>query len=172
MKLFFPQALLWAGAEVLQRAVVAVRGILWMAVCFLLGPLAGQGSPLVMDDFAYASTTAARTAWVAVSAPSVNMASSGAWGPDRVMNLTCDFATRETRCYWDRAVSLNLAAFTDFALEVFAPDPGAISYFTLYFRSGTGWYGGSVEVSQTGWQTLRFSKARFIPCLLYTSRCV
>jgi len=163
MKSSLAQGPLSAGAGFLQRAAGAVRGFLWVAVWFLLAPLAGQGSPLVIDDFAYASTTAARTVWVAASAPLVNMASSGAWGSDRVMTLTCDFATRETRCYWDRAVSINLAAFTDFALEVFAPDPGAISYFTLYFRSGTGWYGCSVQVSQTGWQTLRFSKARFTP---------
>ena len=78
------------------------------------------------------------------------------------MTLTCDFAVRNDRCYWDRTVSLNLAGFTDFALEVFAPDPGAISTFTLYFRSGAGWYGGSVSLGQTGWQTLRFSKSAFI----------
>jgi uncharacterized lipoprotein YddW (UPF0748 family) len=135
----------------------------WTVALFLLSQLHSQGSPLVIDDFAYTNTAAARQAWVVGSAPAVNMATSGDWGTDQVMTLTCDFATRDVRCYWDRTVSLNLAAFTDFALEVFAPDPGAISSFTLYFRSGTGWYGGSASVSQTGWQTLRFSKASFIP---------
>jgi len=91
------------------------------------------------------------------------MAASGDWGNDQVMILTCDFATRDSRCYWDRMVNLDLSAFTDFALEVFAPDPGAISSFTLYFHSGAGWYGGNASLSQTGWQTLRFSKASFIP---------
>ena len=129
----------------------------------LLGPLAGHAAPLVIDDFAYTNTAAARQAWAAVSAPAVAMATSGDWGTDQVMTLTCDFATRDTRCYWDRTVSLNLAAFTDFALEVYAPDPGAISSFTLYFHSGAGWYGGNASFSQAGWQTLRFSKANFIP---------
>ena len=93
----------------------------------------------------------------------VTMATSGEWGTDQVMTLTCDFATRNARCYWDRTVSLNLAAFTDFALEVFAPDPGAISSFhaLLSFRRGLVWR--SASLSQTGWQTLRFSKANFIP---------
>jgi uncharacterized lipoprotein YddW (UPF0748 family) len=135
----------------------------WVAVFLLLGPPPSQGSPLVMDDFAYTNTTAARLAWAAVSAPAVNMATSGDWGTDQVMTLTCDFATRDGRCYWDRTVSLNLAAYTDFALEVFAPDPRAISSFTLYFHSGAGWYGGNASLSQAGWQTLRFSKANFIP---------
>jgi uncharacterized lipoprotein YddW (UPF0748 family) len=142
----------------LQRTVVA-----WSAALFLLGQVRCLCAPLVIDGFAYTNSAAARQAWVAVSAPLVNMAASGDWGTDQVMTLTCDFATRNDRCYWDRTVSLNLAAFTDFALELYAPDPGAISSFTLYFRSGAGWYGGNVSLSQAGWQTLRFSKASFIP---------
>jgi uncharacterized lipoprotein YddW (UPF0748 family) len=135
----------------------------WTVALFLFGRGHSFGAPLIIDDFAYTNSAAARQAWVGVSAPAVNMAASGDWGTDQVMTLTCDFATRDVRCYWDRTVSLNLAAFTDFALEVFAPDPGAISSFTLYFHSGAGWYGGSASLSQTGWQTLRFSKASFIP---------
>ena len=134
-----------------------------MAGLFVLSQLPGLGAPLVIDGFSYTNSAAARQSWVAVSAPPVSMATSGDWGTDQVMTLTCDFAVRTERCYWDRTVSLNLAGFTDFALEVFAPDPGAISSFTLYFRSGAGWYGGNVALSQAGWQTLRFSKANFIP---------
>lgn len=120
------------------------------------------GGALVIDDFAYTNTAAARQAWVATSAPPVGMATAGEWGAEPAMNLTCDFAVRDVRCYWDRTVSLKLETFADFALEVFAADPGAISYFTLYFRSGSGWYGASVPVNQQGWQTLRFSKGDFI----------
>jgi hypothetical protein len=125
--------------------------------------LLSLGAPLVIDDFAYPSTTTARWAWSAVSAPPVTMAMSGEWGEETVMTLPCDFATREGRCYWDRSVTLNLAAYTDFALELFAPDPGAISHFTLYFRSGAGWYGRPVSLSQAGWQRLRFTRSEFTP---------
>src|ERR1019366_235710 len=125
---------------------------------FVLSQLPGLGAPLIIDGFSYTNSAAARLAWVAVSGPPVSMATSGDWGTDRVMTLTCDFAVRSERCFWDRTVSLNLAGFTDFALEVFAPDPGAISSFTLYFRSGAGWYGGNVFLSHAGWQTLRFSR--------------
>jgi uncharacterized lipoprotein YddW (UPF0748 family) len=91
------------------------------------------------------------------------MATGGDWGADQVMVLTCDFATRSTRCFWDRTAALNLGAFTEFALEVYAPNPGVISSFTLYFRSGSGWYGASASITQPGWQTLRFSVSDFIP---------
>ena len=135
----------------------------WAVALYLFGRWQCLGAPLIIDDFAYTNTVAARQAWVAVSAPPVAMATSGEWGTDQVMTLPCDFAVRNDRCYWDRTVGLNLAGFTDFALEVFAPDPGAISGFTLYFRSGAGWYGASASLGQTGWQTLRFSKSAFIP---------
>jgi uncharacterized lipoprotein YddW (UPF0748 family) len=142
----------------LLRTVIA-----WTWALVLLGQLSIQGAPLLIDGFSYTNSAVARQAWVAVSAPVVNMATSGDWGTDQVMTLTCDFATRGVRCIWDRTASLNLAGFTDFALEVYAPDPGAISSFTLYFRSGAGWYGGNVTLGQAGWQTLRFSKASFVP---------
>ena len=147
-----------------SRQTASLRTVIaGLAGLFLLSQLRGLGAPLLIDGFAYTNSAAARQSWVAVSAPPVSMATSGEWGTEQVMTLTCDFAVRTERCIWDRTVSLNLAAFTDFALELFAPDPGAISSFTLYFRSGAGWYGGNVALSQAGWQTLRFSKANFIP---------
>jgi uncharacterized lipoprotein YddW (UPF0748 family) len=134
----------------------------WALAFYFFGRSQSLCAPLIIDDFAYTNTAAARQAWVTGSAPPVAMATSGDWGTDQVMTLPCDFAVRNDRCLWDRTVSLNLAAFTDFALEVFAPDPGAISTFTLYFRSGAGWYGASASLSQMGWQTLRFSKSAFV----------
>ncbi len=133
----------------------------WVMVLWWLSGIAGFSAPYVIDDFAYTNSAEARLLWPTVNGPPVVMATSGEWGPDQVMNLPCDFAVRETRCYWDRSVSVNLAGYTDFALEIYVPDPGAVDHFTLYFRSGAGWYGCYVSVSGTGWQTLRFSKARF-----------
>ncbi len=60
MKLFCPQGLLSAGRKSLQPAAFAGLAIAWVAVLLLLGPPASQGSPLVIDDFAYTNTAAAR----------------------------------------------------------------------------------------------------------------
>ena len=151
-----------AGAACVKQTAWLRTVVAWTVLLFLLGPSRSLGATLLIDDFSYTNSAAARQAWVAVSAPAVDMVASGEWGSDQVMTLTCDFATRDGRCYWDRSVSLNLTAFTELALEVFAPDPGAISSFTLYFHSGAGWYSSSASLSQAGWQTLRFSKANFI----------
>ncbi len=128
-----------------------------------LCPESGLAASLIIDDFAYTNTSSARLAWTGASGPAVTMATGGEWGADQTMVLTCDFATRSTRCYWDRTAALNLSTYAEFEFEVFAPNPGPISTFTLYFRSGAGWYGASATLQQAGWQTLRFAVGSFIP---------
>jgi hypothetical protein len=132
-----------------------------MAGAFL-SPVRSDAEPLVIDDFVYANSASARVAWLSTGGPAVTMATSGEWGTGQAMVTTCDFATRNSRCTWDRAVSLNLASYAEFELEVFAPNPGAISFFTLYFRSGAGWYGASATLKQVEWQTLRFVVGDFV----------
>lgn len=150
--------------------MMALRGrrqvshvILLLAASLLLSSARSVAGTLIIDDFAYATTDAARSAWSATGGPAVAMANVGEWGAEQVMLLPCDFATRNTRCTWDRTVALNLGSYAEFALEVFAPNPGVISSFTLYFRSGAGWYGASATLSKSGWQTLRFAMGDFIP---------
>ena len=137
--------------------------ILLLAAVLALSPVRSLAGALIIDDFVYTNSAAARLAWVNTGGPAVAMATSGAWGTDQVMVTTCDFATRASRCTWDRTVALNLAAYAEFALEVYAPNPGLFSSFTLYFRSGAGWYGCSATLKQSGWQTLRFAMGDFIP---------
>lgn len=144
-----------------QVGVVPLK--LLLPLWIVCSPALGLAASLVIDDFAYTNSARARSAWVNTGAPAVSMATGGDWGADEVMVLTCDFATRNTRCIWDRSVALNLAAYAEFELEVYAPNPAPISSLTLYFRSGSGWYGASVALKQGGWQTLRFGVGDFIP---------
>lgn len=145
------------SAGLLPRATLAVFALT------MLWAVRGAAAPLIIDDFAYTNSLAARMAWGGAGGPPVTMASSGEWGEETVMVLTCDFATRPTRCYWDRNAALDLSGHTEFAVEVYAPQPAVISAFTLYFRSGAGWYGASAVLKRTGWQTLRFAVSDFIP---------
>jgi hypothetical protein len=142
-----------------MRAVITV---LALTTGLLLSAAESAAGPLIIDDFAYANSTAARLSWVNTGAPAVTMAPAGEWGTEQVMMLTCDFAARKDRCIWDRTAALSLGSYVEFALEVYAPDPGLVSAFTLYFRSGGGWYGASAILRQSGWQTLRFAVSDFI----------
>jgi len=130
--------------------------ILWLS-----SPVAGA-APLLIDDFSYPDNAAARAAWQegGGSLP-VEMAASGPWGDERVMKLPCDFSVQTERSYWDRNVTLDLSGYRQFALEIFVSDPGAVSRFTIYFRSGSGWYGNGVSLTSPGWQTLYFSRRDF-----------
>lgn len=136
---------------------------LLLAAAVLLFPARSFAAQLVIDDFAYANSAAARLVWANVSGPPAAMFNSGEWGTDQVMMVTCDFATRGARCVWDGTMTLDLSKYSEFELEVYAPNPGAISHFTLYFRSGSGWYGASAYLNRAGWQTLHFELADFIP---------
>jgi uncharacterized lipoprotein YddW (UPF0748 family) len=159
----FRRAAIHCGRSPRRSAAKAglISALFFCWACLLQLP--SLATDLVIDDFAYTNSTAARQAWSASSAPLVSMTSTGAWGSELVMLMPCDFATRNSRCYWDRSVSLNLADYTDFALKVYVSDPGPISSFTLYFKSVSGWYGASASLAGQGWQTLRFPKSGFVP---------
>lgn len=133
-----------------------------VVILFFLAAAALAGTPLIIDDFDYANDAAAQAAWVpGGSSPQVTMAGSGEWGDDRVMRLPCNFSVQTSRCFWDRTVSFDFSDYSLFALEIFVPDSLAVSYFTLYFHSGTGWYANSVNITRRGWQTLMFQKVEF-----------
>jgi len=136
---------------------------LLLVACLLLPAFADPlGAQLVMDAFDYPDDPSARAAWTPrAGSPEVETADSGPWGNERVMRLPCDFSVLDGRCYWDRSVSLDLSTYREFALEVFVPDPGAISYLTLYFHAGAGWYANGVGITRPGWQTLYFSVIDF-----------
>src|ERR1035438_3517979 len=93
-----------------QTALGRIVVIAWTVALFLFGRDLSLGVPLIIDDFAYTNSASARLAWVAGSALPVAMATGGDWGTDQVITLTCDFAVRSVRCYWDRTISLNLSS--------------------------------------------------------------
>jgi uncharacterized lipoprotein YddW (UPF0748 family) len=119
------------------------------------------GAEQVIDDFRYADAQAAGQTWVAKSAtPPVELVRDG---ERTVLEVVAPFATdrKLLRTVVDRDVRLDLAAPGEFSLEVASDCPEALSWLSLYFRSGNGWYAGSSTLTKKGWQTLRFSKASF-----------
>jgi uncharacterized lipoprotein YddW (UPF0748 family) len=120
-----------------------------------------SAADLIIDDFAYASDTAAQAAWdPGGDSPEVSMAEGAPWG-ERVMLMPCPFTQDISRVYWDRDVALDLTGHQAIALEIFAPDPTAISSFTLYFRSPGGWFGESFSLVVADWNFIRLPRSDF-----------
>jgi hypothetical protein len=144
-------------------ALPARVGLLILGLLLLTpGALPALATTLVIDDFEYASDAAAQAVWLnRGGSPKVTMAASGEWGDERVMTLPCNFSTQPDRCYWDRLDTFDLSAYPMFALELYVPDPDAVSRFTLYFHSGSGWYKYSPEILRPGWQTLTVAVTDF-----------
>jgi len=65
------------------------------------------------------------------------------------------------RFYRDAALPLDLTAFTEFSLAIRISAPEAISRCSLYFKSGSGWYGGWFKVNSTQWQTITLARSAF-----------
>lgn len=65
------------------------------------------------------------------------------------------------RFYRDAALSLDLAAFTEFSLAIRISNPEAVARCSLYFKSGGGWYGGWFTAGSTQWQTVTLARGAF-----------
>jgi uncharacterized lipoprotein YddW (UPF0748 family) len=116
---------------------------------------------LIIDDFAYVSDTEAQAAWNPSSHnPEVSMAEGEPWG-ERVMLMPCPFTQDNSRAYWDRDVTLDLSEHHAIALEIFASDPAAISFFTFYFHVSDGWYYSNFSFQEPGWNSIRLDLGGF-----------
>ncbi len=144
---------------------LSIRASLLATVILVLAPGVQpvQADTLIIDDFEYVSDAEAQAVWLnRGGSPRVTMADSGEWGDERVMTLPCNFSDPlRDRCYWDRLDTFDLSDYPMFELEVYIPDKEAVSRFTLYFHSGSGWYKHSPEVIRSGWQTIRVAVTDF-----------
>ena len=73
----------WKRLGRFWRSAVARAVMAWALVFYFIGGSHGLSAPLIIDDFAYTNSAAARQAWIAVSAPPVAMATSGNGEPTR-----------------------------------------------------------------------------------------
>lgn len=117
-----------------------------LSACFAFLALAAasdRGS-VALDRFDYPDTTSARAAWQASDGtPPVEVATIDVGGQSRsALKLLAPFADKRklTRGVVDRRVQLDLAWASTFELAVAIEPPEAVTSWTLYFRSGNGWY--------------------------------
>ncbi len=72
-------------------------------------------------------------------------------GANRFVRLPCNFAgTSHDRASWDVPIRADLAVARGVQFWFYCADGESISHFSLYFRSGSGWYAGRFGVERKG----------------------
>ena len=110
-----------------------------------------QAGEIVIDDFEYADDVAAQAAWRPDqgSPPVKVMDHDGG----KALRMDCPFTQEVERSVYDRAVNLNLSQVGQFTLDYYVDDVKPLRGFSLYFRSGEGWY-GAVFNGEKGWNEI------------------
>lgn len=112
-----------------------------------------------IENAAYPSDAAARQEWkpMADTAPVALATVEG----KKALRFPCLFtAPKVERASWDRAVKLDLAACEGIEFKLFCANARPVSYFSLYFQSGEGWYHAMFfPESSTAWNTLSIDKS-------------
>jgi|GEM_PF-51268 len=148
----------------LLLAALCIAALSAVAPGRAVGMESAAAKQLIVDEFDYANSAAAAAAWAPQGgSPGPLVAESGPWGAERLTVFPCDYTAgdRDRGC-WDRDVTLDLSSYAAFALRVYCRNPAPIATVTLYFRSGSGWYAASVNLSATGWSTLVFHREQFV----------
>ncbi len=79
----------------------------------------------------------------------------------KVLRLPCVFASNAVeRASWDRTVKLDLSSSRGIQFKLLCRNAMPVSYFSLYFQSGEGWYQATFfPESSTDWNTIEIDKS-------------
>ena len=117
------------------------------------------GYPILVD-FSYADDSAARKAWAPMNDETAGVSVVPIDGARNTLRMPCNFVgTTMERASWDHTRSLDLASRQGVRFRFYCPDPSPVSRFSLYFRSGPGWYSASFSpTNPRGWSTVTVKK--------------
>ncbi|MBI4879469.1 MAG: family 10 glycosylhydrolase [Planctomycetes bacterium] len=122
-------------------------------------PLRPVPGAVILDDLDYPSEQGARAAWTPIcgTAPVTCVP----LGKRRVLKLPCNFSgTRIERASWDLSIDFDLVACRGVQFRFFSRDVSPVSGFSLYFRSGSGWYAARFSPrAKGGWSTVEIDKS-------------
>lgn len=124
----------------------------------VLGLLLATGTATraaVLETFRYRDDKTLAAAWRAIGgSPAAQRATEGVVFP-------VPFDGERDRVYWDRSVSLNLARYSSFELELTCDRPEALRSLAVYFKSGDGWFVWGQPLKSGGRQRVVLSKTAF-----------
>ncbi len=149
----------WNQGSGIIHGLMKGTGLLFCCLAVASGVRAEPASAAnAIDDCKYSDTAAAQAAWKPMegSAP-VSMASLDG---SNELCMPCNFASNLVdRAYWDRSVKMDLQNCDAIQFKIFCPDSLPVTYFSIYFRSGDGWYYADFyPESSDGWNTITISK--------------
>lgn len=116
----------------------------------------------LIESGSYASEAEAQAAWKPLTgSPPVGISTTA--GRHSIL-FPCSFAAGKLeRGVWDKAVSLNLRSGQSIQFEFMCPDSTPVSYFSIYFQSGGGWFHGMFYPEKSGvWSTISIAKSAFV----------
>ncbi|HIA70652.1 TPA: hypothetical protein EYN98_32320 [Candidatus Poribacteria bacterium] len=116
---------------------------------------------MVIDDFDYETNLKIQKVWRGVQSepPDVVKIIRHGYG----LKSNAHFSQGIQRVSYDRDIELDLSMYGSFTLDIFLLEPWAFHAFTLYFKSGDGWFGCYSPMAKLGWQRLTFNKLEFHP---------
>src|SRR5208283_6046319 len=112
-----------------------------LAAFVLSGYAAAVGESVLIDKCEYGDDAAARAAWKPMGGSAA--VSVALLEGRKILRLPCNFAgTKIERASWDQQLKLDLASSRCIEFNVLCRDASPVSYFSIYFQSGEGWYHG------------------------------
>ncbi|MGB9606986.1 MAG: glycoside hydrolase family 10 protein [bacterium] len=115
---------------------------------------------LVIEDCSYRSNEEARSVWT----PGENSrpVSLKKTKEGNALQLSLNFPEVKERCFWDRALNLDLSGYEKFILRLKVDEPSLLGQCTLYFQSKGGWFGYDFRLERgRGWQEIVLRKSQF-----------
>ncbi|NCO41096.1 MAG: hypothetical protein COZ06_26110 [Armatimonadetes bacterium CG_4_10_14_3_um_filter_66_18] len=139
-----------------------MRSIQTVVSLMLLVGYAMAAEVQTIDDFEYADAAAADAAWEASQgAPPAELMPHESAGGKTAMKLPCPFTQGDIpRSCYDRKGPLNLLRAGAIAFDFYVDDPAPISYCSIYFHTGNGWFAASFGFTR-GWQHVVLGKGAF-----------
>ena len=137
-----------------------VRAVAVVLAVAMTAAYCGAAEEMTIDDFEYPSVEAAREAWV----PAEDGEPAGLFERDggTALQMNADFTNPDQRrSVYDRDVQLDLSRWGRFTFDMYIDQPGLFGSFTIYFRSGDGWYGSGAGIGRAGWNHIELSRADF-----------
>lgn len=117
-------------------------------------------TPAVVESGVYSTDAAAQAEWkpMAGTAPvSIRLVAG-----QTALHLPVHFkGTSVERASWDRSVALDLNGCHAVQFQFYCSNARAVSYFSLYFQSGSGWYMSPFFPSKDGWNTIQLRLSTF-----------